>query len=390
MPLPVKRLDRDRVDFSSHITEKEVEQLVSDPDIRTLQCSSPVEPYTWDLLNQKLFSQRPEIELRVYGFYSAVCDLSFVSRVGNVRRFAADCLRQATGVEHVADLKHLEELSIGIYSLESFDFLKQLPNGIKSLSLAATKSKKPQLQSLSRFQSLTRLYLERQQQGIEVLSELKRLEDLTLRSITTEGLDYISTLPRLWSLDIKLGGIRNLSAIGGKESIKYLELWQIRGLSDIGVISSLGGLQSLFLQSLINVTAIPDLSKLCNLRRLHLENLKSLRDVSTIRYAPALEEFLHISAQSVQPEMYKDLMSMPSLKYVHVGYGSRKKNEEFNALVLWSGKQTGTSPENSRIQKHGRPRYGTNLLSRQDLKPKTRPSLDRTYHNRVSPFSRYF
>jgi len=162
-------------------------------------------------------------------------------------------------VEHIADLENLEELSIGIYSLDSFDFLKQLPNGIKSLSLAATKSTKPQLQTLSRFQSLTHLYLERQQQGIEVLSELKRLEDLTLRSITTEGLDYISMLRRLWSLDIKLGGIRNLSAIAGKESIKYLELWQIRGLSDIRVISSLGGLQSLFLQSLRNVSAIPDL-----------------------------------------------------------------------------------------------------------------------------------
>jgi len=250
---------------------------------------------------------------------------------------------QATGVEHIAVLENLEELSIGIYSLDSFDFLKQLPSGIKNLSLAATKSKKPRLHILSRFQSLTRLYLEGQQQGIEVLSELKKLEDLTLRSITTEGLDYISMLPRLWSLNIKLGGIKNLSAIANNESIKYLELWQIRGLSDIGVVSSLGGLQSLFLQSLINVRAIPDLSKLYNLRRLHLENLKGLKDVSAIRHAPALEEFLHISAQNIQPEMYKDLMSMPNLKYVHVGYGSRKKNEEFNALVLFSGKQTGTN-----------------------------------------------
>jgi hypothetical protein len=343
MPLDAMQLGRDRVNFSSHITEKEVEQLVSDPDVRTLQCSGPVEPDTWDLLNRKLFSQRPEIELRVYGFYSAICDLSFVCRVGNVRRFAADCLRQATGVEHLYQLERLEELSIGIHSLDSFDFLMQLPTGIKSLSLAATKSRKPQLRMLSRFQSLTRLYLERQQQGIEVLSNLKGLENLTLRSITTEGLDYVSALPRLSSLDIKLGGIRNLSAIAGKESIKYLELWQIRGLSDIEVISSLGGLQSLFLQSLINVTAIPDLSKLYKLRRLHLENLKSLRDVSAIFHAPALEEFLHISAQNIQPEMYKELMSIPSLKYVSVGYGSRKKNEEFNALVLWSGKEAGTN-----------------------------------------------
>ena len=343
MPLPEKRLDPHRVDFSSHLTEKEVEQLVSDPDIRTLQCSSPVGLDTWDLLNRNLFARRPEIELRVYGFYSLVCDLSFVRRVKNARRFSADCLMQATGVEHLAGLENLEELSIGIYNLDSFDFLKQLPSGIRSLSLAATKSKKLQLQVLSRFQSLTHLYLERQQQDIEVLSELKTLEDLTLRSITTGGLDYISALPRLWSLDIKLGGIKNLSAIANKESVKYLELWQIRGLSDIGVVSSLGGLQSLFLQSLRNVRTIPDLSKLYNLRRLHLENLKGLKDVSAIRHAPALEEFLHISAQNIKPEMYEDLMSMPSLKYVSVGYGSRRKNEKFNALVLWSGKETGTN-----------------------------------------------
>jgi hypothetical protein len=339
MPLSMTGLDRRRVDFSNKLTGKEVEQLVADSDIRTLQCSSPVGLDTWDPLNRYLFALRPEIELRVYGFYSLVCDLSFVRRVPNARRFSADCLMQATGVEHLAALENLEALSIGIYSLDNFDFLRQLPSGIKNLSLAATKSKKPQLHILSRFESLTRLYLEGQQQGIGVLSELRKLEDLTLRSITTEGLDYVSMLPQLWSLEIKLGGIKDLSAIANNESIKYLELWQIRGLSDIGVVSSLGGLQSLFLQSLINVREIPDLSKLHDLRRLHLENLKGLEDVSAIRYAPALEEFLHISAQNIQPEMYKDLMSIPTLKYVHVRYGRRKKNEEFKALVLRSGKQ---------------------------------------------------
>jgi hypothetical protein len=341
MPLARKRVDRHRVEFSNSLTEKEVERLVSDLDIRTLQCSSPVGLDTWGLLNQNLFAQRPEIELRVYGFYSMACDLSFVRRVPNARRFSADCLMQASGMGHLAALENLEALSIGIYSLDNFDFLRQLPSGIRKLSLAATKSTKPQLHILSRFESLADLYLEGQQRGIGVLSELKKLEDLTLRSITTEGLDYISMLPQLRSLDIKLGGIKDLSAIAGSESIKYLELWQIRGLSDIRVVSSLAGLQSLFLQSLINVRAIPDLSKLHNLRRLHLENLKGLKDVSAIRHAPALEEFLHISAQNIQPEMYKDLMSMQSLKYVHVGYGSRKKNEEFKALVLWSGKQPG-------------------------------------------------
>src|ERR1700730_16994465 len=103
MPLTTEKpLGRDRVEFSRNLSRSEVEQLVSDPEIRTLQCSSPVEPDTWDLLNIILFAQRPEITLRVYGFYSSTCDLSFLNRMKNVRRFSADCLMKGNGVEHVA------------------------------------------------------------------------------------------------------------------------------------------------------------------------------------------------------------------------------------------------------------------------------------------------
>jgi hypothetical protein len=334
--MPLKLLDPSRAAFERSLTFREVEQLVSDPKARTLQCSSPVESGTWDLLNRILFVERPEIELRVYG--ASVYDFSFLNVMKNVRRFSADCLMLATGLERIASLENLRELEIDIYGLDSFDFLEHVPDEIKSLSLGVTKSEKPRLDLLSRFQSLNQLYLEGQQQGIEVLSELTKLEDLTLRSIGTEGLDYISELPLLWSLDIKLGCIRNLSAIADKESIKYLELWQVRGLVDISVVSSLRGLQFLFLQSLRNVSRIPDLSKLSKLRRLYLENLKGLRDVSAICHAPALEEFIHVSAQNIRPEQYVDLMRMPSLRRLVVGFGSHRKNEDFKDLTLRSGK----------------------------------------------------
>lgn len=245
---------------------------------------------------------------------------------------------RAEGVEYLSALEQLEELSIGIYSLNSFDFLKAIPNGLKALSLGATKSKKPRLELLVRFQSLTKLYIEGQEHGIDVITELRELEDLTLRSISTPNLEYLLTLPRLRSLNIKLGGIKSLSAIAGKESIQYLELWRIRGLSDISVISSLTGLQYLFLQDLRNVSSIPDLSKLTKLRRIHLENMKGLEDVSAIRHAPALEQFIHVSAQNIPPEKYGDLLLKPSLRELFVGFGSEKKNQEFNSLVMRSGK----------------------------------------------------
>src|SRR5437870_428084 len=331
-------LDRHRVEFLDRLTPKEVHELASNPNLQVLQTARPVSFSTWELLNQNLFALRPDIELRVYGFYSSTCDLSFVRRMSNVRRFSADCLMKAIEIEHLAALENLEQLSIGIFSLDNFDFLTTLPAGIKSLFLGATRSRKPRLDGLRRFHSLQKLYVEGQQNGIEVIADLQELEDVTLRSISTPGIEYVARLPRLWSLDIKLGGIQDLSAIAGKESIKYLELWQIRGLSDISVVASLSGLQYFFLQALRNVTSIPDLSQLTKLRRLVLDNMKGLKDVSAIGQVTALEEFIHIAAQGFMPRQYEDLLTKPTLRQVHIGFCSKRKNEQFEELVAQSGK----------------------------------------------------
>jgi hypothetical protein len=337
MPLLEKHLPKDRAEFEKRLTLKDIHKLSSDPDLRVLQCSSPVEPETWDLINEELLIRSSNLEIRVFGFYSSACDLSFVTRLKNLHHFSADCLKEAVGVENVVALQNLESLSIGIYNLKSFDFLADIPREIRVLSLAATKSKKNRLDHLARFRSLRTLYLEGQQNGIEVLSELRALEKLTLRSISTSGLSYITDLERLWSLDIKLGGIRDLSAIQGKTSIKYLELWQIQGLRDISVISTLYGLQHLFLQSLRNVIAIPDLSKLKKLRRLYLENMKALVDVEAIFQSPSLQEFIHVSAHNIELTQYADLVRMATLERVSVGFGNRAKNQRFERLMCESG-----------------------------------------------------
>jgi hypothetical protein len=61
--------------------------LLLSPELRILQASSPVNRETWDLVNEELLTRRPEVQIRVYGFYSLVCDLPFLSRLKNVRRF---------------------------------------------------------------------------------------------------------------------------------------------------------------------------------------------------------------------------------------------------------------------------------------------------------------
>jgi Leucine-rich repeat (LRR) protein len=338
MPLALKKTSKDRINFEQSLTSAEIESLMADSEIRVLQTSNPVKLDAWDLINEKLLTIRPDIELRVYGFYSSDCDLSFLSRLENVRRFSADCLMKAHGIEHLSHLKNLERLSVGIYSLDSFDFLAAIPSGrIRELSLCATRSKRPSLELLERFTAMETLYLEGQQKEIETLSRIKTLEKLTLRSISTGGLAFLRPLTNLWSLDIKLGGTTNLSALEGMNGLKYLELWQVKGLSDISVIGTMSGLQYIFLQALRNVRSIPNLAKLTSLRRLYLENMKGLDDVSALGTAPALEEFVHVLAQNMEPEQYEQLLKIPTLRRVMVGFGSAKKNRVVQELLVQRG-----------------------------------------------------
>ena len=330
MPLskPKDRLSKSRIDFRDPLTEEEVSSLAGNPELSILQTSAPIQKDTWQLLNRRLFNVRPEVTLRVYGFYGDQCDLSFLRLVGNVRRFYADCLMSAVGIENVAALPNIQALSIGIRSLTDFDFLDSLPaSQLTELSLGETKSSKPSLKSVGRFDGLRKLGLAGQAKQIDAVGTLARLEELNLSCITLPDAGFIRTLDRLVSLAVTLGGTRNLSALAGRNSIKFLQLRRIRDLRDISFISEMKGLQRLLLQDLPHIKTVPNLSALWSLRRLHLEQMKGLENVSALKAADSLEEFIHVSAKNMTPADYSFLTTLKTLKWATVGFGSEKKNQ---------------------------------------------------------------
>src|SRR5262245_28252095 len=204
----IQMIDGIRAEFIDSASADDLRELKEEPNLEVLQCSRPVRDSVWSLVNEHFCAVRPDVEIRVYGHYLSECDLTFARLLTNVRRFAADCLMQACGVEAIAEISGLESLSLGIFELKDFSVLERISPGLTSLSLGATRSKSPSLAPLSKFRSLRVLYLEGHSKVIEVLSELQELQDVTLRSITTPDLHYLAPLPKLWSLDIKLGGIQ--------------------------------------------------------------------------------------------------------------------------------------------------------------------------------------
>jgi hypothetical protein len=345
VPLAERAIAPDRYSFHGPLSKGEIDSLVASPLLRVLQTDVPAPAATWDLINESLLTSRPDIEIRVFGHYGMTCDLSFLRQIRNVRQLSVDCLNNVMATEAIADLPELRSLAVGIYNLESFDFLNGLdPTKLTDVSLMATASKKPSVKILSRFPGLTRLYLEAQQKGIEVVSGLMALEDLTLRSVTSTRLDFLRGLPSLWSLDMKLGGSKDLSALAGMSNLKYLELWQVRGLQDLSPISDVTGLQYLFLQSLPLVKNLPDFSALTHLRRIYLENMKGLRDVAAVDLAPALEDLILVSAQNLKPEDFRLLLRKKTLKRMNVDFGSAKKNAALKLAAQDAGLKTNQNP----------------------------------------------
>jgi hypothetical protein len=244
---------------------------------------------------------------------------------------------EADNLASIEEMTKLLSLRLGIFSLADFELLNLVPHSLIELSLGATRSKLPDLGGLDRFRGMRKLFLEGHTKSIEVLSNLSELEDITLRSITTPDVGYLQPLTKLWSLDTKLGGIKSFSAIEGKDSLKYLELWQVKGLSDLTFISTLAGLQNLFLESLARVNMLPDFRPCGQLRRLVLSNLKSLMDFRPVEFAPVLEEFA-LSSGRCDPEDLIPALRNPSLRRISAGFGSIRKNDEFDALRMRFGK----------------------------------------------------
>jgi hypothetical protein len=258
------------------------------------------------------FRPYPDMTLRAYGSYDhSIVDLEFLRFFPTLRRFGADALWD---------------------SLTSLDGLRHLPTDVDELAIGATRSKLD-LAILARFPELRWLFIEGQTKHLEVISGLEKLDDLTLRSITMPDLSLLQPLRRLRSLDLKLGGTRDLGLLPRIGELRYLELWMIRGLVDVSAVAQIASLRALFLQALRQVETLPDFREATDLRRIRLETMKGLRDLSPLATAPALEGVELIDMRHLRPEDLAPLIGLPRLKAVTPGLGSRRKNEAAAAML---------------------------------------------------------
>ena len=262
----------------------------------------------------------PQVRLRVYGGYDgSITDLDFLRFFPRLRRFSVDA----------------------IYELPNLDGIGLLSDELEDLLIGWTRSKRFSLRNLTKFRQLRTLYLEGQQKDFAALGELEALEDLTLRSITLADLSALLPLRRLTSLDIKLGGTKDLALLPQIGHLTYIELWRIRGVEDVSALARIETLENFFLQTLKGVTTLPSFAESPNLRSVALDTMRGITDLAPLADAPRLELLRLIQMCQLEPEALIPFVGHPTLRDGTWGLCSDRKN-----IAAWDLLPFGDPPFN--------------------------------------------
>lgn len=128
----------------------------------------------------------------------------------------------------------------------------------------------------------------------------------SVRRLTLWAVDLpdglLGTLPNLDWLDVRGGSGASADFVIGCDRLRYLEVNQVRGLSDISAIGDLVTLEFLSLYGLPKVKVLPNLARLGALARLELGSLKGLESIAPALDAPALAELCLIRSVSMDAD----------------------------------------------------------------------------------------
>ena len=192
------------------------------------------------------------------------------------------------------------------------DLLGAKPEDVKYLCVYCN-NKTADLGLLEDYPNVNTLFLNGDFANVDDISRLKSLSDLTIRLTSNTALNnlFIPTLKSLSIYNKFNAGFENLLS----ESLEYLELMDIRGLSDLSFVEKLSGLKKLYLESLPAVEKLPDFGKMPNLYGLKIYELHKLGDIESLTRSNIRFLSLTLAADKLSgTKLAEVLLSMGSLE----------------------------------------------------------------------------
>lgn len=209
------------------------------------------------------------------------------------------------------------------------DLLGTKPEDVKYLCVYAD-NKKADLNFLKEYPNVETLFVNGDLANVDGISELKRLNRLTLLLPAEIDLSEVK-VPALKSLSVYKQINPGFSALP-IDKIEYLELMDMRKLSDLSFVEQATGLKKLYLMSLPAVEVLPEFGKLPNLYGLKLYELHKLNDIeslarSNIRYL----DFALVADKLTGTKIANVLLRMKDLEWANMLL-DRSSDRRYNVL----------------------------------------------------------
>lgn len=209
------------------------------------------------------------------------------------------------------------------------DLLGTKPEDVTYLCVYSN-NKKTDLGFLREYPNVETLFVNGDFANVDGISELKRLNRLILVLSADVDLSGIC-VPKLKSLtayhQINNGLVELLTG-----NVEYLELLDMRKLSDLSFVEKAAGLKKLYLCSLHAVEKLPDFGKLPNLYGLKLYELHKLNDIenltrSDLRYL----DFALVADKLSGTKISEVLLCMKRLEWAYMIL-DRSSDRRYNVL----------------------------------------------------------
>lgn len=273
--------------------------------------------------------------IRFYGHYDddRLFDCNWLEYLPDIKRLNIDCLKSVDNFAKIKELQYLINLNIGIYEFIDNDFLSwDVLKKISVLVLSETKNNNIDLQHISEYKNLRKLFICGHIKNIDSMRFCKNLEFLSLSIPSKQNkIEFINALPKLRKLRLILGGRESIEEVKNT-SIEELEILRVRGFNNLKNLSKLPNLQKIAVEDQKQLLEINFDTELPKMKSLEILNCKSFKKISGLLNLPELETLRFYKTALLFDDFIKEKFPK-SLKYLAF-YTMNKKEDEKIKKVL--------------------------------------------------------
>jgi len=277
-------------DFSGNINiyddlvDEDIADILTTPYVHSIQFYDfkKPKPETFRVLNDRLFSKRPDIGLSI--FWYDPLDWKFMDYIPNVKN-----------------------LKIQSFLTKDFSPLRQRSD-LTQLLISETKSSAVDIGFISEFKDLKTLSIDGMKKGIPKIEALENIENLNLRGVKLTDLNFIKEFNRLRIIKLMFGHYDDLSILSELPRLVYIGLSRVRGIEDYRFLIDQRTIEFLHFVGMSRMEVLPSLTGAKSIRKIYIENMARLVDLRGLNDADSLEEFVLSFPENVNRQLARKLL----------------------------------------------------------------------------------